>query len=679
MMNQQFRRLRRGAARQSAGAVALIAATLSLSGCVAPHVFEVAATYSKREYRIPMRDGTLLFTAVYSPRGTSRTYPILLLRTPYSVSPYGPDQFKDDIGPSPRFGQEGYIFAYQDVRGRFMSEGEFINMRPHLSNKSDANDIDESTDTYDTIEWLIRNVPRNNGRVGMWGISYPGFYAAAGMIDSHPALKAVSPQAPIADWFVGDDFHHNGAFFLFDAFDFFYVFGRTRPAPTTTWPARLEYGTPDAYRWYLDLGPPANANARHLHGEVPFWNEMMQHGTYDEFWRARSLPPHLKNIRAAVMTVGGWFDAEDLYGPLAIYESVERNNPGIQNTLVMGPWSHGGWARTRGDSLGDIHFGSPTSHYYQQAVELPFFHQHLKNADDPFPAPQKGLSPLVDLPEALVFDTGAHRWRPFEHWPPQELWPRQFYFGATGRLLPDEPPSADEAFDEYVCDPARPVPYTAANSERRGNTYMIEDQRYAARRPDVLSYQTAVLSEAVTLVGPIEADLWIETTGSDADFIVKLIDVLPDDAVDPDPNPCGVRMGGYQMLVRWEVMRAKFRDSLEHPAPLIPDEPTRVRFALRDVCHTFRPGHRIMVQVQSSMFPLIDRNPQTFCDIYAASESDFRKATHRVHRSRERPTCVNVHVLVSGQPGGPHGGSYPTNPQGGEPERAMSARIGQTR
>lgn len=613
-----------------------LASVGGLSNQAAPDIGQyLREHYTKREYQIPMRDGVKLFTAVYTPKDTSRAYPIMLRRTPYSVRPYGEDQFPDvPIGPSMRFVRDGFIFALQDVRGRMMSEGEFVNMRPHRAEKRSPQDTDESTDTYDTIQWLIDNLANHNGRVGMWGISYPGFYTAAGIIDTHPALKAASPQAPIADWFIGDDFHHNGAFFLLDAFHFFSVFGQARPGPVQAFPPPFDYGMQDAYRFFLELGPLRNVNEKYFKYEIAFWNDLMRHGTYDEFWKARNLLPHLKNIQTAVMTVGGWFDAEDLYGPLQVYQSIERRNPGIHNILVMGPWVHGGWARGNGDRLGDIQFGSATSTFYQDMIEFPFFTHYLKDGANP------------NLPEAYIFITGANRWQSFTAWPPRQAIGKKLYLHRQGRLS-FEPPAARTgvSFDEYLSDPAHPVPYTNRISINRGTEYMIEDQRFAARRPDVLVYQSDMLTDDVTLVGPIRANLFVSTTGTDADFVVKLIDVYPDNAANNDPNPCQVQMGGYQMLVRAEVMRAKFRESFERPRPLRPGQITQVSFNLQDVAHTFKKGHRIMVQVQSSWFPLVDRNPQTFVDIYNAREADFRKATHRVYHSAQFPSHLEVRLM----------------------------------
>jgi len=591
----------------------------------------VRAHYTKYEHRIPMRDGVKLFTSVYVPKDHSKTYPILMVRTPYSVAPYGVDQYRDTLGPSEFLAREGYIFVYQDVRGRFMSEGEFVNARPHKPVKQGLQDIDESTDTYDTIEWLIRNVPYNNGRVGMWGISYPGFYAAAGMIDAHPALKAVSPQAPIADWFIGDDFHHNGAFFLPHAFNFLAVFGRPRTGLTTRWEHRFDHGTPDGYKFFLELGPLENANRRYFHNEISFWNEVMQHGVYDEFWKARNLRPHLKNIKPAVMTVGGWFDAEDLFGALKVYESVEKQSPGAYNILVMGPWSHGGWSRGDGDSLGPISFGSKTALFYRENIEAAFFNAVLK---------QKGE---LNLPEAYVFETGTNQWRRYDAWPPKTTVARTVHLCPQGTL--SFAPCATSGFDEYVSDPARPVPYINTIAIGMTRDYMIQDQRFASTRPDVLVYQSAPLEEDLTAAGPVSASLWVSTTGTDSDWIVKLIDVYPDDLPDPDPNPSQISLGGYQQLVRGEPFRGKFRNSFERPEPFVPGQPTRVEFTMPDINHTFRRGHRLMVHIQSSWFPLVDRNPQKFVDIYHARAEDFQRATQRVYLGGQQGSTVRLTVL----------------------------------
>jgi putative CocE/NonD family hydrolase len=593
---------------------------------------QVKANYTKYEYRIPMRDGKRLFTTVYAPKDQTERYPILLTRTPYSVRPYGVDQYRTELGPSRQFAKRRYIFVYQDVRGCWMSDGNFVNMRPHLEAKN-GDDVDESTDTYDTIDWLVKHIAGHNGKVGLWGISYPGFYTAAGMIDAHPALKAASPQAPITDWFAGDDFHHNGALFLPHFFNFIANFGRPRPEPTRKSPPAFDHETPDGYQFFLRLGPLTNADARYFKGDVAFWNEVMRHGTYDDFWKAHNIRPHLRRIRPAVMTVGGWFDAENLFGALETFKRVEATHPETSNVLVMGPWQHGGWNRNDGASLGPVQFNTKTSLYYRDKIELPFFEFYLKGRATP------------THPKAWVFETGTNQWRQFDAWPPKDARSKTLHLCADGRLSFNSPADAEHgAYDEYVSDPAKPVPYLDKVDIGMAAEYMVADQRFAAQRPDVLVYTTDLLAEDMTVAGPIQADLHVSTSGTDSDWIVKLIDVYPDDYPDLKPNPTGARMGGYQQLVRGDVMRGKFRDSLEKPMPFVPNQPTRVKLTLQDICHTFRTGHRIVVQIQSSWFPLVDRNPQTFVNIYGAKVTDFRKATQRVYRSPELPS--NLTVLV---------------------------------
>jgi hypothetical protein len=618
--------------RPLTAAVAVIGSVALLVAQPAPPAFDIRAAYTKYEHMVPMRDGVRLFTQVYVPKDDSRAWPVLLNRTPYSVAPYGAGSYRTSLGPSDLLSKDGYIFVYQDVRGRVQSEGEFVNMRPHNPSKRGQADIDESTDTWDTIDWIVKRVPGNNGRVGMWGVSYPGFYAAAGMIDAHPALKAVSPQAPISDWFAGDDFHHNGAFFLPHAFNFFVAFGQPRPRGAATAPPRFDHGTQDGYRFFLDLGPMPNAEQRYMQGRVAFWNEMMAHETYDAFWQARNLRPHLRGIRPAVMTVGGWFDAENLFGALNVYRSAEAQSPGARNAIVMGPWYHGGWSRSDGSSLGEVTFGSKTGEFYREKIELPFFDAHLKGRGDPA------------LPEAYVFETGTNLWRRHDVWPPREVESRTLYFRENGQLSFEPPTAADEAFDEYLSDPARPVPYIPGIAIGMSPEYMVEDQRFASRRTDVLVYETAVLEEDLTVAGQVLAKLVVSTTGTDSDWVVKLVDVYPNNHPDPEPNPRGVRMGGYQQLVRGDVMRGKFRNSLEKPEPFTPGEATAVAFAMPDVYHTFRRGHRLMVQLQSSWFPLVNRNPQTFVDINTASATDYRKATQRVYRSARAASQIVVGV-----------------------------------
>jgi len=594
----------------------------------------IQAHYTKYEYRIAMRDGAKLFTSVYIPKDASQKYPIMLDRTPYSVSPYGVDTYKSSLGPSEKFAKEGFIFVYQDVRGCYMSEGQFRDMTPHLDVKRGPQDVDESSDTWDTIDWLVKNLPNNNGNVGMWGISYPGFYTAAGMIDAHPALKAASPQAPITDWFVGDDFHHNGALYLPHMFRFFAGFGHPRPVPTVPQPVAPQNNLPDAYSFFLSLGPLSNINEKHFKNDIAFWNQIAQHPDYDEFWQARDLRRHLKNIKPAVMTVGGWFDAEDLFGALNTYKVVEKNSPGADNMLVMGPWFHGGWARGDGSALGAVRFGSKTSEFYRDQIEFPFFDHWLKGKPDP------------KLPEAYVFETGTNQWRREDAWPPKDASPKALYLRAGGQLSFD-PPTESSAFDEYVSDPAKPVPYIAGQSPTMTREHMVEDQRFASTRTDVLTFQTGELAEDVTISGPLTPSLFVSTSGTDSDWVAKLIDVYPEDYPNPDPNPLGLHMGGYQQLVRGELFRGRYRNSYSKPEPFAPGKMEKVEYVMPDVNHCFRQGHRIMVQIQSSWFPLADRNPQKFVDIYNAKAADFTKATERVYHSSNAASCVRVNVRAA--------------------------------
>jgi len=628
--------MRRGRSlgRFTLGAAFLFVGLLSPARVTAQRPEYIKSHYTKYEYRIPMRDGVRLFTSVYIPKDESQRYPIMLTRTPYGVTPYGVDAYKSELGPSSFFSDEGYIVVYQDVRGRWMSEGEFVNMRPHLPQKMSPQDIDESTDTFDTIDWLIKRLPNHNGRVGMWGISYPGFYTAAGMIDAHPALKAASPQAPVADWFTGDDWHHNGALMLPHVFHFMAYFGHPRPQPTKKSTERLDVGTPDGYSFFLRLGPLANINARYFKDDVPFWNEIMQHGTFDEFWKAHNIRPHLRNIKPAVMTVGGWFDAENLFGALETYKNVEATSPGATNVLVMGPWRHGGWNGGEGSMLGPLPFSSKTAEYYRERIEFPFFQYHLKDKGTP------------RFPEAWVFETGTNQWKTYDVWPPRNAQKRSLFLQSGGGLAFDAPASSGEpAFDEYVSDPARPVEYIDQIANRMTPDYMTQDQRVASRRPDVLLYEGPELTEDLTIAGPIQARLFVSTSGTDSDWIVKLVDVYPDNFPDAAANASSVKLGGFQQLVRGDVMRGKFRNSLEKPEPFSPDQPTALNFTLPDVTHTFREGHKIMVQIQSTWFPLVDRNPQKFVDIYTAKESDFQKATQRVYRNSQMPSHLELLVI----------------------------------
>lgn len=594
----------------------------------------IQANYTKYEHKIPMRDGVHLFTAAYVPKDASRSYPILLRRTPYGLRPYGASNYpQSPRGPLKYYAKEAFIFVYQDVRGRNGSEGEFMHVRPHRAQKG-PQDIDESTDAFDTIDWLVKNVPLHNGKVGMQGISYPGFYAAAGMINAHPALKCVSPQAPVSEWFIGDDFRHNGALYLAHAFRFLSFFGQPLSKPTRQSPVPFDYETPDGYEFYLNLGPLDEVQDKHFEKDVLFWNELHEHGVYDDFWKERTILPHLKNVKPAVMTVGGWYDAEDLYGALQVYQSTEQLSPGGNNILVMGPWSHGAWHGGDGEQLGHVSFHQKTAAFYRNAIELPFLKNHLKGDKDP------------ELPEAYVFETGTNQWRKFTSWPPQGTTEKTLYFHPNGRLS-FAPPSetGPESFDEYVSDPAKPVPFIPNIAIGMTNEHMLDDQRFAATRTDVLVYVSEPLAEDFTIAGSIKPSLFVSTTGTDSDWVVKLIDVYSGDFPNPDPNPTGVQMGGYQQLVRGEVMRGKFRDSFEKATPFEPGKVTKVEYVMPDAYHTFRRGHRIMVQVQSSWFPLVDRNPQKFMDIYHAKSGDFQKATQRVYRMPEAQSQLRVQVI----------------------------------
>jgi putative CocE/NonD family hydrolase len=591
----------------------------------------LTSRYSKTEIRVPMRDGVRLFTAVYQPRDTSRAYALMLTRTPYSVGPYGSSAYPHGLGPSPRFADEGFIFVYQDVRGRFMSEGDFVHMTPWRG-MAGARSTDESTDAYDTIDWLLKNIPHNNGRVGIWGISYPGFFAAASLVNAHPALKAVSPQAPQADWFLGDDVHHHGAFWLASAFEFFATSGLARLTPTTQHPGPFDFGTDDGYAFFLNMGPLSNADRLYLKGRAPFWNDMMTHGTYDDFWQARRVGPHLKNVTPAVLSVSGWYDANNLRGALIVHESIEKQSPSTSNRIALGPWSHGQWSRGSGDALGELRFGSSTSQYFRDSIEFPFFKHYLEGGED------LGLAP------ATAFETGTNRWRTFDAWPPRSASPRPLYLHANGTLSTTEPLGSEgDAFDQYVSDPAKPVPFLERPNTGMKPDYMAYDQRFTSARPDVLVYQTEPLAADLTIAGSVRPTLYVSTSGTDSDWIVKLIDVHPD-AASADPTTTA-STGGFQELVRGDVMRGKLRHSYAKPEAFVPGKVEEVTFGTDDVLHTFKKGHRIMVHIQSSWFPLVDRNPQKFVDIYHARESDFTKATERVYHSSRYPSRVELPVL----------------------------------
>ena len=608
----------------------------SVSSQTNPHdsVF-IQEQYTKHEYRIPMRDGVKLFTRVFIPKDTSELHPILLTRTPYSVAPYGEENYpKFLLNLTKQYLRRNYILVAQDVRGRFMSEGIFVNVRPYIPKKKTNSDIDESSDAYDTIDWLIQKIPHNNGKVGVKGISYPGFYSTMASIDAHPAVKATSPQAPVAQWMGGDDWFHNGAFLLSHAFNFYVGLGWPRPQPTTNDSRPFNHGTPDGYTFFLELGALPNANKKYMHDSVAFWNDITLHGTWDDFWAERSVLPHLDNIKPATMVVGGWFDTENLYGALHTYAEIEKRNTDNNNVLVMGPWAHSTWPVNNLDSLGPIQFKSNLSEYFAEQLEVPFFEYYLRG---------KGKQ---NLPEASVFLTGANEWKMLDSWPPKNIEPQKLYFHASGKLSL-VPPSSSEAnaYDEYVSDPSKPVPYTSEITHWYNGAFMAEDQRFASRRTDVLCYKTELLTEGITVAGPIRVHLIGSTSGTDCDWIVKVIDVFPDTLGSNDPDPRRRKLGGYQMLVRGDVLRGKFRNNVGKPEPLSPNEPTSFEFILEDIFHQFTRGHRIMVQVQSTWFPMIDRNPGKFLDIYHAKDVDYQKMTQRVYHTRDRASYVTLNIV----------------------------------
>lgn len=613
----------------------------ALVSALAQAKYDVKAHYQKAEYMVPMRDGVRLHTTVYAPRRSDEKFPFLLFRTPYGTGPYGAEAYRANLGPSRHsfaFEEEGFIFVFQDVRGKFQSEGEFAVMRPHNWNKT-GRETDESSDTWDTIEWLLKKIPNHNGRAGMIGTSYPGFQVVHGMIDPHPALKAVSPQASPADMFIGDDFHHNGAFRLMYTFGWLSSNAHSRKGPSEKDSEHFDPGTPDGYRFFLKLGPLANVNKLYFHDQVPEWNNYMDHPDYDDFWQRRNVLSYLREVRIPALHVAGWFDAEDFYGPMSIYQQIEKTTPDNRSILVVGPFSHGGWnGEADGNSLGNIRFAGSPAVYFRQNVQFPFFRYYLKG---------KGT---LELPEALVYETGSNRWQSYDRWPPRNQTEKNFYFRAGGKLSLDPPSgSGPDAYDSYRSDPGKPVPFSAETRFSQGHLWMVEDQRFAASRPDVLVYETDPLGEDVTIAGHIAAKLWASTSGTDSDFAVKLIDVYPGNAPDNNPNPAGIRMGHFQMLLSGEVFRARYRNSFTRPEPMVPNQPTPIFIDLRDKNHRFLKGHAIMVQVQSSWFPVIDRNPQKFVNIYRAGESDFQKAEQRIYRSRPYPSHITVSVLQNAQ------------------------------
>ncbi len=618
---------------------------------ISPYIFaqsekDIAAekwayeNYTKKSVSIAMRDGIKLYTTIYAPKDNTTKHPILLNRTPYSVAPYN-KRFNTRLYTSYwlDYLKRGYIIIQQDVRGKWMSEGVFEDVRPHIVNKK-PNETDEASDTYDSIDWFLKNVENNNGNVGVFGISYPGFYSTMAALSNHPALKAVSPQAPVTDWFMGDDFHHNGAFALMDGFSFYKSFGIKRALPTS-----VAIGKPynitnkDNYDFFLRTG--ALKNFGKLMGDsIPFWKDMMQHPNYDEWWQKRNARNYVTNIKPAMLVVGGLFDAEDCYGAWNLYKAIESKNKNTDNKIVMGPWVHGGWARTDGSMLGNVRFGSNTSEYYQQNIEIPFFEKHLnyKASDE-------------SIAEATIFFSGENAWHSFDVWPPKEVKNKKYFLQANNVLSNKGYDSYKTDFAEYISDPAKPVPYTENVHSNRTREYMTDDQRFAARRPDVLVYETAILEKDMTIAGIIKANLAVQINTTDADFVVKIIDVFPEDfKYDSSFYLNGEKqntytMGGYQMLVRGEIMRGKFRKSFTNPTAFIPNKIDYVNFDLPDVAHTFKKGHKIMVQIQSSWFPIMDRNPQHFLDINKANDKDFIKATIKILHGNEGGSTILFPVL----------------------------------
>jgi putative CocE/NonD family hydrolase len=597
----------------------------------------IRQNYRKIEVKIPVRDGVKLFTSIYLPKDTTRRYPVLMSRTPYSVAPYGDTLFKAALGPSgnPKYVADGYIFVYQDARGRHFSEGTFREMMPLLEKHDKPTDVDEGTDTYDTVEWLLQNLP-TNGKMGLYGTSYPGFYTSASCLSRHPALVACSPQAPMTDIWMGDDDFHGGAFLLPHNFGFYIRFGRgprKEPGFDPVYPFTM--GTPDAYQFYLDMGPVGPGSRKYLTpGTAAAWEDIMAHPAYDEFWQARNVRPHLHDVQAAVLTVGGFYDTEDLHGPWWVYGSIAKQSPTTSNTLVVGPWSHGGWSRGDGTVLGNLQWTYKTGPFFRDSVEYPFFTQNLVGGPTRIP------------PGVLVFRTGADKWDHYPTWPAPGAKKAALYLQPGGKLSFNAP-GKDGKFDQYVSDPAHPVPVVdRIESQGMPRDYITADQRFASRRPDVLTYQTDALTEDITISGPLHPVLHVSTTGSDADFIVKLIDVFPNDAPNWPGDQSGFLVGGYQQLVRGEPFRARYRRSFTTPSAMVPNKADSLAFDMVSVHHTFRKGHRIMVQVQSSWFPHIDRNPQTYVpNIFFAKPEDFKSATMRVYHSATQATRIEVMQL----------------------------------
>ena len=599
----------------------------------------VKENYTKREYTIAMRDGVKLFTAVYTPKSNAEKHPFLMIRTPYSCAPYGENKYQPRLWNFHwrEYLKEGYIIVIQDVRGRWMSEGTFMDVRPYNPNKKSKKDIDEASDTYDAVDWLVKNIPNNNGNVGVFGTSYPGFYSTMAALSGHPAIKAVSPQAPVTEWFKGDDFHHNGAFMLCDAFNFYAEFGQPRPKPTTIGPVDFKHYTNDIYKYYIEVG--ALTNFSKLMGDsILFWKDLMNHPNYDEWWKARDARVGCKNVKPAMLTVGGLFDAEDCYGAWNLYKAIEQQSPTTNNKIVMGPWFHGGWSKGDGSFLGNVRFGSKTSEYFQNNIEIPFFNYHLK-----------GKGNIDKLAEASIFFTGENAWRSLTVWPPKEMTLTPIYFNDNGSLSFSKSASQNSSTN-YISDPSKPVPFTEDVLEGRSREYMTDDQRFASRRTDVITFKTGVIEKDLTLAGTVIADLKVAISTTDADFVVKVIDVFPDGFVYDtlvygNGNDNDYLMDGYEMLVRGEIMRGRYRNSFEKPEAFEPNKVTTVKFELPDVAHTFKKGHRLMIQVQSSWFPLADRNPQQFVDIYHCEDKDFIKSEIKLFHDATNASSIILPVL----------------------------------
>ncbi len=599
----------------------------------------VKDNYTKKEYSIVMRDGVKLFTAVYTPKDSKEKYPFLITRTPYSCAPYGENKFQPRLWNFHwrEYLKEGYIFVFQDVRGRWMSEGTFMDVRPFNPNKKSKKDIDEASDTYDAVDWLVKNIPNNNGNVGVFGTSYPGFYSTMAALSGHPAIKAVSPQAPVTEWFKGDDFHHNGVFMLCDAFNFYAEFGQPRPKPTTVGPNDFKHYTNDIYKYYLEVGAIKNFS-KLLGDSILFWNDLMNHPNYDDWWKARDARVGCKNVKPAMLTVGGLFDAEDCYGAWRLYEAIEKQSPTTNNKIVMGPWFHGGWSKGDGSFLGNVRFGSKTSNYFQENIEIPFFNYHLK-----------GKGNIDQLAEASIFFSGENKWRSLATWPPKEMTPTPIYFNDHS-VLSFSKSATQNSSTSYVSDPSKPVPFTEDVLEGRTREYMTDDQRFASRRTDVITFKTSVLENDLTLAGTVIADLKVAISTTDADFVVKLIDVFPDGfAYDTltysSDKENEYLMDGYEMLVRGEIMRGRYRNSFEKPEAFEPNKITTVKFELPDIAHTFKKGHRLMIQVQSTWFPLADRNPQQFIDIYHCEDKDFIKSEIKLFHDVNNASNVVLPIL----------------------------------